>query len=288
MKVDGPFLRMRTLAEMTRAALKIWQFVAKYTTKPLLCQGVEGDMAMANNSRRKSFADESLPTKKDGADKGEHIAFDDMCKLIKPDKAALYTPPTPQRVQVVALANWESAPTFVLDEHLGKGFPKASTDHLLNKCNPFLSGKCRANSEDVASEAPTVSTNCSTIPENDVEELDIVEEEADKKESAALEEETCETQIEQVPIECESTVADQLESKPVQESGVDEAEPKKQTPRWVCVGHGRWIKCNGVQASTVSSSPQTENSWAVRWVQVGYGRYTKFYVNGEAGDQVAA
>ncbi|KAF1784525.1 hypothetical protein GQ600_9161 [Phytophthora cactorum] len=217
MKVEGTFFQMKAIAQITRAALRIWQFVIKYTTKPLLSQGVEGDLALANNSRRKSFAKASIPTKKNGADSDKHIAFDDMCKLVKPDKVALYTPPTSQ-----------SAPTFVLDEHLHNGFPKASTDRLLNKCNPFLSGKCRANSEDLTSEAPTVSTDCSTISENTVEELAIVEEEVndiEEKEPVPLKEENCETKL----------------SKFL----------KKQTPRWV---RGRWVKCNTEQTSTYTKN----------------------------------
>ncbi|KAG2788927.1 hypothetical protein JG687_00003776 [Phytophthora cactorum] len=280
MKVEGTFFQMKAIAQMTRAALRIWQFVIKYTTKPLLSQGVEGDLALANNSRRKSYAKASIPTKKNGADSDKHIAFDDMCKLVKPDKVALYTPPTSQ---VVALANWESAPTFVLDEHLHNGFPKASTDRLLNKCNPFLSGKCRANSEDLTSEAPTVSTDCSTISENTVEELAIVEEEVndiEEKEPVPLKEENCETEAEQVSSESEGLI-NELESESAQQT----AGEKKQTPRWV---RGRWVKCNAEQTSTVSSSPKTEILWKVRWVQVGYGRYTKNYVNGETGEKIAA
>ncbi|ETL29283.1 hypothetical protein F442_17933 [Phytophthora nicotianae P10297] len=285
MRVEGTFFRMKSIAQMTRAALRIWQFVIKYTTKPLLSQGVEDDMAMAKNSRRKSFAGASLPTKKNGAEMEEHIAFDDMCKLVQPDKTALYTPPTSQRIQVVALANWESAPTFVLDEHLHQGIPKASTDRLLNKCNPFLSGKRRANSEDLTSEAPTVSTDCSTIPENAVEELDIVEEEVDdieEKEAAPIKTDICETKVEQVPTESEGAV-DQSESKLAQQQ-----TDKKKASRWVWAGHGRWVKHNAEQTPTDTSSAKAENLWTVRWVQVGYGRYTKYYVNGETREKIAA
>ncbi|POM80986.1 Methylmalonyl-CoA carboxyltransferase [Phytophthora palmivora] len=261
---------------MTHVALKIWQFVAKYTTKPLLCQGVEGDMAMAKNARR-VFPDESAQV-----EEGTHIAFDDKCKLITSDKAMLYTPPTP-RVQVIALANWEFAPTFALDEHLVKGFPEASTDRLLNKCNPFLSGKRRARSEDLTSNAPTVSTDCSTIPENDVEELDAVEEEADlEKKTFEQEEEACEA--DQVPSPYESNV---LINRSDSDSSAD-GKQKIPIPRWICVGHGRYVKCDAKRTSTIRISQKTEPSWTVRWVQVGYGRYTKYYVNGDTGEKVVA
>ncbi|EEY57428.1 uncharacterized protein PITG_11278 [Phytophthora infestans T30-4] len=282
MKVECTFFRMKSIAQMTRAALKIWQFVIKYTTKPLLSQGVDGDMALARNSRRKSFDGARLSTKKNGTVDENHIAFDDLCKLVKPDNAMLYTPPTSQRVQVVALANWESAPSFILDGHLHQGFPKASTDRLLNKCNPFLSGKRRANSEDLSSEAPTVSTDCSTIPEHIVEELDIVEEEEDgvkEKEPIPLKTEACETKVEQAP----SSGTFQFESKSAQQK----THEKKQTQRWVCAGHGQWVKCNAEQSfTTVSLDTNTENLWKVRWVQVGYGRYTKYHVNGKTGEKI--
>ncbi|KAG1703950.1 hypothetical protein DVH05_006956 [Phytophthora capsici] len=288
MKVEGTFLRMRTLAQMTRAALKIWQFVAKYTTKPLLCRGVEGDMALAKNSRRTS-----IPVKTNGINDEDHIAFDDMCKLIKPDKTTIYTPPTSQRVQVVALANWEAAPTFVLDDYTGNGHSKASTDRLFNKCNPFLSGKRRANSEDLTSEAPTVSTDCSTIPEYEIGELDIVEEEAgnvEEEKPVTMEEATSETKAEQIVDESE--INKELRTNepdsdiPVLESG---AKLKKQTPQWVCVGHSSWVKA-GVEESpklNLTSSRKTGDSWKVRWVQVGYGRYSKYYINEETGEEVA-
>ncbi|KAL3672248.1 hypothetical protein V7S43_002908 [Phytophthora oleae] len=285
MKVEGTFLRMRTLAQMTRAALKIWQFVAKYTTKPLLCQGVEGDIALAKNSRRKSFADTSISAKKR---EEEHIAFDDMCKLIQPDKTAIYTLPTSQRVQVVALSNWESAPSFVLDDYTGNGLPKASTDRLLNKCNPFLSGKRRANSEDLTSEAPTVSTDCSTIPEYDIGELDIVEEEAGNVEEKPVEMVTSKPNVGQVVAECESNEANLInDPKGDTPDPKSAAETKKQTPQWVCVGHGSWVKAGVDQSQKNSSSPKTENFWKVRWVQVGYGRYSKYYIHEETGEKVA-
>ncbi|GMF19462.1 unnamed protein product [Phytophthora lilii] len=266
---------MRTLAKMTRAALKIWQFVARYTTKPLLCQGVEGDMAMAKNSRR-VFATADVPAKA-GEEPRNHIAFDDKCKLLTPEKAALYTPPAPQ-LQVVALANWESAPTFVLDGHLGKGFPKASTDRLLNKCNPFLSGKRSVQrDDDISSEASTVTTDCSTIPENDLEdhELDIVEEEVDiveEEKPLTLEQHSQADDCTADPIvnECDSNVGGLIRS--FQKN----TKPKthKQELRWVCVGHGRYVKKVTAQAPKPSLSKETETTQTVRWVQVGHGRYT--------------
>ncbi|KAK1932072.1 hypothetical protein P3T76_012572 [Phytophthora citrophthora] len=289
MKVEGTFLRMRTLAQMTRAALKIWQFVAKYTTKPLLCQGVEGDMAMAKNSRRKSFADASIPVK-NGINNEDHIAFDDMCKLIKPDKTAIYTPPTSQRVQVVALANWESAPTFVLDDYTGNGHSKASTDRLFNKCNPFLSGKRRANSEDLTSEAPTVSTDCSTIPEYEIGELDIVAEETDNMEEekpSVMEEGTSETKVEPNVKESEESLTNEPKSDILAPKSA--VEPKKQTAQWACVGHGSWVKAGEEESPKIrsSSNRKTENPWKVRWVQIGYGRYSKYYINEETGEEIA-
>lgn len=281
MKVEGSFFRIRTLVKMTRAALKIWQSVANYTTKPLLCQGVEGDVAMVKNTRRVFAA----PAKKE---KGKHIAFDDKCKLITPDKAVLDAPPEPQ-VQVVALANWEAAPTFVLDEHLGTGFPKASTDRLLNKCNPFLSGKRRAQSaDDLASEAPTVSTDFSTISEDDVEdqELDVVKEEVDaieEKEPITLDDQTNDAKVELVSTQCESS------NKTAQYVGAIEAKSKKQAPRWVCVGHGYFIKRGADQMPKVDLSQKTEtSSTTVRWVQIRHGRYTKYYINGETWEKAIA
>ncbi|KAH7477298.1 hypothetical protein KRP22_001211 [Phytophthora ramorum] len=272
MKAERTFV---TLDNMTRAAPKIWQFVAKYTAKSLFCHGVDGDIAMAKNSRR-VFADASSPTKK-RPKKGTHIAFDDKCKLITPDNAALYVPPAP-RAQVVALANWESAPTFVLDEQLGEGFSKASADRLLNKCNPFLSGKRRALSDDISSETPTVSTDCSTIPEieNEDQELDVVEEEEtviDEQETVTLNEQTSGA------IQCETTDTSLVDSQTLQTSAV-ELEMKKQVPRWVCVGHGRYVRCDDEQIPKASSNQKTETPWTVRWVQVGYGRYEKCYGNG--------
>ncbi|KAI9922671.1 hypothetical protein PsorP6_001835 [Peronosclerospora sorghi] len=109
-----------------------------------------------------------------------HIAFEDKCKLLEPEQAMLCTPSAP-RIQVVALANWERATTFVLDDHLQTNFPNVSADRLLNKCNPFLSGKRRVQKDDgdIGSEAPTTSTACSTLSENDGEEheLNMVEKE---------------------------------------------------------------------------------------------------------------
>ncbi|KAG6620009.1 Methylmalonyl-CoA carboxyltransferase [Phytophthora cinnamomi] len=292
MKVDDTFLRMKTLAKMTRAALKIWQIVARYTAKPVLCQGVEGDMAMAKNSRREfADADTCSLSAKEGLEQRQHIAFEDKCKLITPEKAALYAAP-PSRVQVVALANWESAPTFVLDDHLGEGFPEVSTDRLLNKCNPFLSGKRRALSDDITSEAPTVSTDSSTIPENDVEdqELSVVEEEeadvADDQEPTTA----CVPIGENVATdeditECKSIVADLVTIS----VSADKAEPKKKkkrTVRWVCVGNGRYIKrgsgSTSVTESKVRLQPKAATSPTTRWVQVGHGSYKRIIVNGEA------
>ncbi|KAL7692368.1 hypothetical protein Plhal304r1_c006g0022721 [Plasmopara halstedii] len=109
MKVKGSFFRMKMLTKMTNAARKVWKAVVRYTAKPLLCQGVGSDMAMARNSRREEFKDAT----KIGSKKQQHIAFDDMCKLVKPDTAPLYPIPASPRCQVVALANWETAPTFV-------------------------------------------------------------------------------------------------------------------------------------------------------------------------------
>ncbi|GMF22332.1 unnamed protein product [Phytophthora fragariaefolia] len=121
-------------------------------------------MSMAKNSRR-HFADAAGLSDKKGLEQRKHVAFEDKYKLITPEKAARYVAP-PRNVRVVALANWESAPTFVLDDHL---FPDVSTDRLLNKCNPFLSGKRRALSEDIASDTLTVSTDCSLAPTEDQE-----------------------------------------------------------------------------------------------------------------------
>ena len=160
------------LAKVTRAALKLWKRVAKYTTTPLLSQGVDGDMAMAQDSRRVFDARASNEQR-------PHIAFDDKLKLITPDEATLYSPPA-SPTKVVALANWETAPTFVLEDHLGNGFPKVSADRLLNKCNPFLSGKRRARSDDdTTSDAPTASTDGSTAPESGVKIRDLVQDEVD-------------------------------------------------------------------------------------------------------------
>ncbi|EGZ24469.1 hypothetical protein PHYSODRAFT_487184 [Phytophthora sojae] len=283
MKVDDTFLRMKTLAKMTRAALKLWQIVARYTTKPLLCQGVEGDMAMAKNSRR-VFADAdicSLSAFERGVEpRQQHIAFEDKCKLITPEKAALYAAP-PSRVQVVALANWESAPSFVLDDHLGKAFPRVSSDRLLNKCNPFLSGKRRALSDDIGSEAPTVSTDCSAAPENDSEglelsvvkeELDVIDDLEDIVPATPSDEESSEDSAtkEEVSTECKSSVV----------ASVD--EPKKF--RWVRVGSGRYIK-RGTESTVpvspkVSSKPKSASVPTTRWVQVGHGRYKRIVASG--------
>ncbi|CAI5737490.1 unnamed protein product [Peronospora destructor] len=223
-----------SFVEMIRAALKMWQCVAKYTTKPLLSQGVEGDMAMAKNCRR-SF---NIPGRKE---QRVNIAFEDKIRLITPEKVIFYTPSAP-RVRVVALANWEAAPTFVLDEHLGSSFPKVSADRLLNKCNPFLSGKRRAHSDDdILSEAPTVLTDSSAIPESDVDgqKLDFVEEEVkEKKISVTLENQTREAKVDQVFHQCD----DPNTTKIRRNKNTQDTKPVKQTSRWICVGYGRYIK----------------------------------------------
>ncbi|KAE8961912.1 hypothetical protein PR001_g29888 [Phytophthora rubi] len=272
---------MKTLAKMTRAALKIWQIVARYTSKPLLCQGVEGDMAMAQNSRR-LIADADSLSDKTGVGQRQHIAFEDKCKLITPEKAALYAAP-PSRVQAMALANWESAPSFVLDDHLGEGFPRVSSDRLLNKCNPFLSGKRRALSDDIASEAPTVSTDCSAAPENDTEdqELSVVEEESDVVDE--LEPITPDAPSDKDVTKCKSSVAAPTASDEARPDGV-EPKRKKKTFRWVCVANGRYIKREAESTQSVSpkvcSKPKAATLSTTRWVQVGHGHYKKIIVNG--------
>ncbi|CAH0482169.1 unnamed protein product [Peronospora belbahrii] len=223
---------------MFRTALKMWQNVVKYTTKPLLSQGVEGDVAMAKNSRRVF----------NGSRKKEeetHIAFEDKIKLITPDKVMLQTLSVPS-VPVVALANWEAAPTFVLDKHLWQTFPKVSTDRLLNKCNPFLSGKGRAQSDDdIASETPTVSTDCSAVPDNDVvddgQKVGIVNENViqEKTSIITLEQQVCGPMVEKVSTQCnESNVMEMMRNYKAQC-----IRPRKtQSSRWICVGYGRYVK----------------------------------------------
>ena len=223
-----------SFVKMIRAALKMWQCVAKYTTKPLLSQGVEGDVAMAKNCRRLS----NVPGKKD---QRTNIAFEDKTKLITPERVVVHTLSAP-RVRVVALANWEAAPTFVLDEHVENNFSMVNTDGLLNKCNPFLSGKCRAHSDDdIVSEAPTVLTDCSAVPENDVEsqKLDFVEEEVNEKTiSATLETQAREGQGDQVSRQGNDlTTATILRNK-----NTPNVKRNKPTSRWICVGYGRYVK----------------------------------------------
>ncbi|KAE9013029.1 hypothetical protein PF010_g9180 [Phytophthora fragariae] len=281
MKVEDTFLKMKMLAKMTRAALKIWQIVARYTSKPLLCQGVEGDMAMAQNSRR-VIADADSLSDKTGVEQRQHIAFEDKFKLIMPEKAALYAAP-PSRVQAMALANWESAPSFVLDDHLGEGFPRVSSDRLLNKCNPFLSGKRRALSDDIASEAPTVSTDCSMTPENDTEdhELSVVKEESDVVDE--LEPIAPHAPSDEAVTTCKSSVAAPTASDEARLDGV-EPKRKKKTSRWVCVANGRYIKREAESTQSVSqkvcSKPKAATLSTTRWVQVGHGHYKKIIVNG--------
>ncbi|CEG46730.1 uncharacterized protein PHALS_03415 [Plasmopara halstedii] len=209
--------------------MKVWKAVVKYTTKPLLCQGVDSDMAMAKNSRREEFKDAS----KFGSKKQQHIAFDDMCKLVKQDTAALYALPASPRCQVVALANRETAPTFALDDHSTHDFSKASADKLLNKCNPFLSGKHRAKSEDLASEAHTVSTDCSTIQEKDVVESNVVKEDVEIKE---MRESTTKLSVFARDHNYASLIH-QFENMSVQ------AYAEEHNSHWESVGYGRWVKC---------------------------------------------
>ncbi|KAE9344349.1 hypothetical protein PF008_g9266 [Phytophthora fragariae] len=199
-----------------------------------------------------------------------------------PEKAALYAAP-PSRVQAMALANWESAPSFVLDDHLGEGFPRVSSDRLLNKCNPFLSGKRRALSDDIASEAPTVSTDCSMTPENDTEdhELSVVKEESDVVDE--LEPIAPHAPSDEAVTTCKSSVAAPTASDEARPDGV-EPKRKKKTSRWVCVANGRYIKREAESTQSVSqkvcSKPKAATLSTTRWVQVGHGHYKKIIVNG--------
>ncbi|CAI5733971.1 unnamed protein product [Hyaloperonospora brassicae] len=241
---------LAALAKVTRAALKLWKRVAKYTTTPLLSQGVDGDMAMAQDSRRVFDARASNEQR-------PHIAFDDKLKLITPDEATLYSPPA-SPTKVVALANWETAPMFVLDDHLGNGFPKVSADRLLNKCNPFLSGKRRARSDDdTTSDAPTASTDGSTAPESGVKIRDLVQDEVDPVEERSsdiqrglrlelnevdpVEEGGFDTQRELRLDATEEQVSRSFDTSAT-ENVVSAKKPSKRTSLWVCVGHGRYIK----------------------------------------------
>ncbi|CAH0491428.1 unnamed protein product [Peronospora farinosa] len=220
-----------SFVKMIRAALKAWQCVAKYTTKPLLSQGVEGDVAMAKNCRR-SF---NVPGKKE---QRINIALEDKIKLITPEKVIFYTLSAP-RVRVVALANWEAAPTFVLDEHLRNSFFQENADGLLHKCNPFLSGKRRAHSDDdIVSETPTVSTDCSVIPESDVESQKLNEEVKEKKISVTLETQTRKVKADQVYHQCNDVNTAMIQRN----KNFHDTKPNKHTSHWMCVGYGRYIK----------------------------------------------
>ncbi|TDH70616.1 hypothetical protein CCR75_008329 [Bremia lactucae] len=243
MKVENPLFHVESLV------LQLWQSVVKFSAKPLLCQGVESDIALARDSRRVSAAKNGLVSSKmTSEEKDTHIAFDDMCKLVHPDSAALYKLPTSSRVQVVALANWELAPTFALDEHLGIEFPNASADRLLNKCNPFLSGKRRGDSVDLTSEAQTVSTDSSVVPERDVDELDIVKEEED---NTSEEFELLKTDggnawkakdqgiFSTHPEGVVASLANQFESRSNQRPG---SGAEKHPSHWMCIGYGRYVK----------------------------------------------
>uniref|UniRef100_A0AAV1VFH1 Uncharacterized protein n=1 Tax=Peronospora matthiolae TaxID=2874970 RepID=A0AAV1VFH1_9STRA len=219
----------KALAKVTRAALKIWHRVAKYTTKPLLSQGVDGDMAMAQDSRRVFDTRAQL-------ERRTHIAFDDKLKLLTPDEATVYPPPA-SPTKVVALANWEAAPTFVLDDHLGNGFPRVSADRLLNKCNPFLSGKRRARSDDdTTSDAQTASTDGSIVLENGVKTRDDGTDEVDiaeKRGSSTHQKVAMQAKGEQISAPCFDACA---------KEDVEAAKPSKRPSCWVCVGHGRYVK----------------------------------------------
>lgn len=204
----------------------MWQVVVKYSATPLLCQGMESDVAMATNSRRQALAE----TTPNGLTKHHpHIAFDDMCKVV--ERYAL--PPSP-RAPVVALADWESAPTFALDDHLGVGFPEASADRLLNKCNPFLSGKRRANSEDLTSEALTVATDSSTMQERDADDATLVQPEGET------------IKQHKHPSELTTAAKDHSCASLIRrfEHLTAQSQIEEHRAHWDCVGYGRWVKCH--------------------------------------------
>lgn len=200
---------------------------------------------MAKNTRR-SF---NAPGK---IEQRINIALEDKMRLITPEKVICHTLSAP-RVRVVALANWEAAPTFVLDEHLGKSFPKVSADRLLNKCNPFLSGKRKVRrDDDIVSEAPTVSTDCSAIPESDVkgQKVDFVEEEVkEKKLSVTPEKQMREVKVTQVSRQCNDPNMVKIQRN----KNSQDIKPYKQTSRWSCVGYGRYVKCAVEQKPKVIS-----------------------------------
>ncbi|RLN55795.1 hypothetical protein BBP00_00008325 [Phytophthora kernoviae] len=260
------------------------------------------------NSRRVSA--DKTPAKKD-SEKETNIAFDDKRKLIKPETSLFI--PGPQ-VQVIALADWESAPTFLLEEKWGKRVPVASKDSLLNKCNPFLSDnrsikRLRLKEYDNMSEAPTMSTDCSSVPEGYVEE-DTAEIEDHQEEDGVIEE--------QAGVIKEQPASDDLQTpltndinyskpidpatnssksagvglirrfescKPEQQPNANKDEPVHRSFRWVCGGHGRYVKVDLQQRPGVNAVPKAEVSWSVRWVRVGYGRYEKHFVNNGTREQ---
>ncbi|KAG7397820.1 hypothetical protein PHYBOEH_012082 [Phytophthora boehmeriae] len=293
MKVNDSIPRIQALAKMTRAALKIWQFVARFSTKLTLCQGLEGDLMMAKNSRRVSV--DKTPFNND-SEKEPSIAFDDKRKLINPEMSLFI--PGPQ-VQVVALADWESAPTFVLDEQWGKRVPVASKDSLLNKCNPFLSDnrsikRLQLKDYDNMSEAPTMSTDCSSIPESSVD----TDEMEDHQEGIEDKEEV-------VPVTADDNIAYPMNSDEsvgagifrqserckrffleghgltdaaLEQSTAKQAKSVNRSSRWVCVGHGRYAKVDSQEQLVANVAPKPKTSRSVRWVCVGYGRYEKHFV----------